>query len=238
MTQYGNGFLRVALHELADLLHRLLMCFAEYLRGLDELRRGDDSESAFSACFSGAGGASAGAAGATIWIAFSSGVITRRTSGRTTKSNTRRPRISITPISTERMMSSVVKRSMRHKAGVSHGLRDHGGFREAQVHDFDHVAALVVEADCRADKGRDALKIFFGARCVGQIVAGLRIGAVNEHRDRDALHAARLQRFGARGAGDFVIHDFFGLARIVARLLRLLLLLLIALIAGKFVRRP
>src|SRR5690606_14176332 len=62
--------------------------------------------------------------------------------------------------------------------------------------------------------GGNAVDFFLRARFVGRFggVCALGVIAVDQYRDRQALDAARLDHFGAGGAGNLVIYDFLALA--------------------------
>src|SRR5690606_25482874 len=55
---------------------------------------------------------------------------------------------------------------------------------------------------------------FLRARFVGRFggVCSLGVIAIDQHRDRQALHASGFDHFGAGGAGNLVIYDFLALA--------------------------
>src|SRR5262249_60699043 len=81
----------------------------------------------------------------------------------------------------------------------------------------DQVAAPPAEAHGRAHQRGDAIDLILLARLVGGLaLVVLAVAAVDQHRDRDAVDAAAFGHLGLGGAGNLVIDDFLGLARLVA----------------------
>src|SRR5262249_58967761 len=97
---------------------------------------------------------------------------------------------------------------------------------KAQIDDLDDVAALLVEADGGADQGGDAVELLLGARLVDRLaLVVLAVDAVDQDADRDALHPAALDDFGALGPRNLVVDDLFRLLALLARRRVFLLLL-------------
>src|SRR5262249_3082811 len=81
----------------------------------------------------------------------------------------------------------------------------------------DQVAAPPAEAHGRAHQRGDAIDLILLARLVGGLaLVVLAVAAVDQHRDRDAVDAAAFGHLGLGRAGNLVIDDFLGLARLLA----------------------
>src|SRR6185312_14554117 len=82
--------------------------------------------------------------------------------------------------------------------------------------DLDLVAALLVEADRRTHQGGDALELVLAALLVDHLAFFvLAVGAVDQHRDRDAVDPSGFSHFGLGGVGNLVVVGFFGLLALV-----------------------
>ncbi len=96
--------------------------------------------------------------------------------------------------------------------------REGGHVGKAQVHHFDLVAALLVEADGRAHQRRDAVDLVLVTRLIDRLAfVVLAVVAVDQHGDRDSVDAAALAHLGLGRARDLVVDDLLRLARLVAR---------------------
>ena len=117
-------------------------------------------------------------------------------------------------------MSSLVNwNADSQPVGSAIGLRRRLG--KAQIDDLDLVAALLVEADRRADQRGDLIDLFLAARLIGDLaLVVLGVAAVDQHGDRDAVDPAAFGHFGLGGLGNLVIDDFFGLLALLARAAR------------------
>ena len=125
----------------------------------------------------------------------------------------------------------------RQEAGRRLLDRSPGRFGEAQVHDFNLVAAFLVKADRSAHQCGNAVELFLAARLVGDVaLVVLGIAAVDQNRCGNALDAAAFGDLGLGRAGDLVIDDLLGFLVGVARGLHVLPLGLLALLsAGQLV---
>ena len=225
LTDDGDGFVRVALGELADLLHRLGVDLALHLGDVDQRSAVPPGRIA------------PGAPGPAALAAPSS---TPRRPARTPAS--RRPRRSSAarmrfdqrprPPRTARpgraapsrrarrqcMMSSLVNCSMPRKpVGSAIGVAA-GASAKRRLTTSTWSPRFWSKPIARAHQRGDAVELLLGARLVGQLaLVVLGVDAVDQHRDRDAVDAAALGHLGLGGAGNLVIDDFLGLLALVAR---------------------
>ena len=128
----------------------------------------------------------------------------------------RAPSSSITRSSIQCITSSLVNAKIGQPAGrFRNGVG--GDVGEAQVDDLDLVAALLIEADRGAHERGDAIDLLFFARLIDRLaLVVLGIDAIDQHRDRDAVHAPAFGDFRLGGPGDLVIDDFLRLAALLA----------------------
>ncbi len=72
------------------------------------------------------------------------------------------------------------------------------------------ITARLIKSHCGFDQGLDLLEFDFGPRCIGRVALGIRrIGTVDQHGDREARYASRLEHFRFCGAGNLVIDGLF-----------------------------
>ncbi len=91
------------------------------------------------------------------------------------------------------------------------------GLGEAKVDHLDLIAALLVEADGGAHQRRDPVQFVLAAGLIdGFALFVLAVGAVDQHRGRDAVDAAGLGDLGLGDAGNLVIVDFLAFLALVA----------------------
>ena len=104
--------------------------------------------------------------------------------------------------------------------------RDRRRIGEFEVDDLDLVATLLVEANRRTHQRCNTVELFLAALLVDHLAFFvLGITAVDQHRDRDAVHPSGLGHLGLGGAGNLVIVGFLGLLALVARGCRVVLIL-------------
>ena len=113
----------------------------------------------------------------------------------------------------------VVLGELQHaeKPGRLHDRGDLRRFGKAKIDDLDLVAALLLEADRRADQRGDAVELFLAAVLIDHFALFvLGIGAVDQHRDRDPVDPSGFGDLGLGGAGNLVIVGLFAFLALVA----------------------
>src|SRR5262245_55113927 len=230
----GNRFMGVLVGELTDLLDRLCVDLALYLGDINHRRRAVGDRNCFIAAddrhvwAAGRGDASAHAGDA-----HAAGRCrlprSRRSAGRHDLARLHAFRRDDPAHDRTNHHEDYDQAEHRHDAefGATHDVvlgelqvahpasrlvdRRGGGFSEAQIDDFDLVAALGIEADSRTDQCSDAIDFFFRPRLVGEFtLVVLGVNTVDQYGRRNPVDAPGFNHLGLGRARNFLVDDFLG----------------------------